>query len=272
MSHALDPRVRSFRARVADAGAAVVLLLAANALTTPHVPWFILPAIPLGVRLARDWGALHASGLGRAALFGARAMHETIAPRGARARASERGAVIGRGPHEPVASAHAATVRLAIADHGAVLEIVHTLGAADRALLPEVEPTATALLERVHALVRLLDSIERDSAPERLARVEARLRAALAEPVGAADRERRIALLEHQRRALAELGARAERARGQLARATLALETLRLDLVRLRAHGVQSLLAEVTQATQQARALSRDIAHALDAAREVREI
>jgi hypothetical protein len=45
---------------------------------------------------------------------------------------------------------------------------------------------------------------------------------------------------------------------------------MRLDLIALRSAGVQSAMDDVLTATQEARALSRDIAHVLDAARQVR--
>ena len=45
-----------------------------------------------------------------------------------------------------------------------------------------------------------------------------------------------------------------------------------LDLVRLRASGVGASIDEVSHATQEARALSRDIAVALEAARDLRAI
>jgi len=52
----------------------------------------------------------------------------------------------------------------------------------------------------------------------------------------------------------------------------LALGNLRLDLIKLRSSGLQSALADVSTATQQARALSRDIGAVLDAASEVKSL
>ena len=48
------------------------------------------------------------------------------------------------------------------------------------------------------------------------------------------------------------------------------LQNMRLDLIALGSAGVQSALNDVTSATQEARALSRDIQIALEAAREIR--
>jgi hypothetical protein len=62
-------------------------------------------------------------------------------------------------------------------------------------------------------------------------------------------------------------GARVAR---QLESAGLALENLRLDLLKLRSSGVQAAIHDVQSATQEARALSREIGHVLEAAEEVR--
>jgi serine/threonine-protein kinase len=58
----------------------------------------------------------------------------------------------------------------------------------------------------------------------------------------------------------------------QMESASLALENLKLDLVRFRSAGVSSALEDVTSATREARAVSRDIGHILDAADEVRRL
>jgi hypothetical protein len=52
--------------------------------------------------------------------------------------------------------------------------------------------------------------------------------------------------------------------------AGLALENLRLDLLKLRSSGVQAAIHDVLSATQEARALSREIGHVPEAVEEVR--
>jgi serine/threonine-protein kinase len=52
--------------------------------------------------------------------------------------------------------------------------------------------------------------------------------------------------------------------------AGLALGNLRLDLIKFRSSGLESALTDVSTATQEARALSREIGAALEAAAEVR--
>jgi hypothetical protein len=46
---------------------------------------------------------------------------------------------------------------------------------------------------------------------------------------------------------------------------------VRFDLLRLRSAGVAAVLGDLTQATQQARSLSRDVDNAIAAAAEIRE-
>ena len=52
----------------------------------------------------------------------------------------------------------------------------------------------------------------------------------------------------------------------------LAMQNVRFDLLRLRSAGVADALGDLTQATQQARALSRDVDAAIVAAGEIRRI
>jgi len=86
------------------------------------------------------------------------------------------------------------------------------------------------------------------------------------------DALRQLTLLRRQRVSVQH----AARERTALARrldnAGLALANLRLDLAKLKSSGLESVLNDVTSATQEARALSADIGSALDAVAEVRAI
>jgi len=52
----------------------------------------------------------------------------------------------------------------------------------------------------------------------------------------------------------------------------LAVQNVRFDLLRLRSAGVAAVLGDLTNATQQARALSRDVDNVIAAAGEIREV
>jgi hypothetical protein len=58
----------------------------------------------------------------------------------------------------------------------------------------------------------------------------------------------------------------------QIDSCVLAMQNVRFDLLRLRSAGIAAVLDDLTQVTQQARALSRDVDHAIAAAGEIREI
>jgi serine/threonine-protein kinase len=51
----------------------------------------------------------------------------------------------------------------------------------------------------------------------------------------------------------------------------LAMQNVRFDLLRLRSADAAAALGDLTQATQQARALSRDVDNAIAAAGEIRD-
>jgi serine/threonine-protein kinase len=169
------------------------------------------------------------------------------------------------GPYGPA-------VRDAVEDRRAVRDTVAALGPADRALLPmgDVVPTLDGLVGRVGELARRLDQVDRDAAPGSLDALDARLAAARADAT-TPDRERTLQLLERQRASLADLAARREALADRLESARLALRNLRLDFLKLRDEGVGAI-AGAGSATQEARALSRELRHALEAAGEVREV
>jgi serine/threonine-protein kinase len=81
-----------------------------------------------------------------------------------------------------------------------------------------------------------------------------------------------LSLLRRQRASLGELEERKTTLKRQIDNASMALRSLRLDMVKLRTLGVGSAIDDVTNATQEARALSIDIGRAIEVADEVRKI
>jgi serine/threonine-protein kinase len=167
-----------------------------------------------------------------------------------------------RGPYGKV-------VRRAASDRAAVEEAVAKLSKVDREMIPDVAPTVDALAERVGALSTTLHRMDSDVTPDSLADLDARIADCEARPQSR-ERDQRLELLQRQRATLNDLVTRRETLMTQLESASLMLQNMRLDLIALRSAGVQSALDDVLTATQEARALSRDIAHVLDAARQVR--
>jgi serine/threonine-protein kinase len=127
------------------------------------------------------------------------------------------------------------------------------------------------LLERASDLARTLYALERDIDTSALERLEVRI-AALEQEAPSADRERRMGLLARQRQTIHDLTARRGVLSSQLESCLLAMQNVRFDLLRLRSAGVAEALGDLTQATQQARALSRDVDAAVAAASEIRKL
>ena len=166
-------------------------------------------------------------------------------------------------------STHGTAVRRAAEERAAILDVVKKLSKADRALLPDVVPTVNALVERVAHLATTLHRLDTDYDPGAASVVEARI--AAAERTDSSTEElREIALLRRQRVSLEHLARQRVTLARQIEHAVLALGNLRLDLLKLRASGLEAGLADVSTATQEARALSRDIGVALEAVGEVR--
>lgn len=274
-SRPLDERITIFRRNLASTGVVVVMLAGINVLTSPQVPWFLFPALVMGASVMRHWSALWAEGVTWKRIF-----QRQQAPLGggaAGAAAIEPGAPVDDpaarlAAPDVLAGTYGDAVRHAAADRATVLAIVGSLGKADRDLIPDVAPTVDALAKRAAAIAEMLHHMHTDVSPDALSQIDTRIDALRLESADAPDHERRLSLLERQRTSLRQLAARRERLVGQLDSVGIALQNLKLDLLRLRSSGVQSVLGDIASATVEARALSRDIEHVLEAADEVRKI
>jgi serine/threonine-protein kinase len=168
-------------------------------------------------------------------------------------------------------SAHGMAIRRAAEERSAILDIVKKLTKAERQMLPDVVPTVHALVERVARLATTLHRLDGDYDPASATRIEARI--AASEGLDSSTEElREIALLRRQRVSLEHLARQRTTLARQIEQGLLALGNLRLDLLKLRASGLEAGLADVSSATQEARALSRDIGVALEAVSEVKAI
>ncbi len=166
---------------------------------------------------------------------------------------------------------HVDTVRLARNDREAILKIMERVPASERKLLPDVVVTVDALLKRAEELARMLHGMSADVDDGALARIEVRIEAVKHHEEGT-ERERQLGLLERQRQALSDLLTRRRRVEEQIESCVLAMQNVRFDLLRLRSAGVAAVLSDLTNATQQARALSRDVDHVIAAAGEIRDV
>ncbi|HEX6574811.1 MAG TPA: hypothetical protein VF042_07545, partial [Gemmatimonadaceae bacterium] len=159
----------------------------------------------------------------------------------------------------------------AVSDRRAIRDLISALSQAEREMLPDVTGTAENLYERIKELGRALHRLDGEIGPDKLADIDARI-AQSENAEGNAENDRRARLLKRQRETLAGLLESRERLSEQYESAGLLLQNLKLDLIRMRSSGLQSGLANVNSATQEARALSREIGYVLAAADELRDI
>ncbi len=281
-SRSLDERVAFFRRRLVGNLATLLMLFGINMLTMPGFWWWLFPALGIGVGLVRRWGALWADGATLKQLFRrgtpAPAPPPLAPPAPAPAGHTLRAPAPPAPPPEPpmvsdavLAGPHGAAVRRAAGDRIVIREVLASLTATERQMLPEIEPTVKALSERIASLATILHSLDADASGANLGALDQRI-ADLRKDPASVERDRRLSLLERQRATVHDLLERRAALVPRLESAGTALHTLRLDLLKLRSAGLDSALGDVTSATQEARALSRDIGHVLEAAEEVRRL
>ena len=255
-----------------------------NLLTSPNHLWFPWVVFGLGIgtfaRVSRLW--VDGIPLGRvfqrqphvarqpdgAAVEASRAHAPATIPAGSIREAPELAGI----PREVIDGPQGAAIREAVNTKAIIADLLAKLSPADRQLLPEIQPTVDALVERICSLAQGLHQLDADASPAAIAQLDRRIADAKAGPADSPDLERRLQLLERQQATLKDLSARRGAVADQLDRASLVLQTMKLDLFKLRSSGLDAKLDATTGATQEARALSTDIGRVLDAANEVRKL
>ena len=265
-------RVKAMRGySVLTLGAAVLAIAGVVvAVDEGAVPLIVSPIVPIymSIKLWRRGRSLRESGLRlrRVLLMPlARRVIPTVSP-----SVTER-AMAKLASREVLDGAHGAAIRRAVEDRAAILEIWKKLSKEERAQLPELEATVNALVERMAGLAQMAERVEQSVDPRLVEEIDARIAATTSE-VATPEVERRLALLRRQRATFNEIVRRRATLAQQIDNVGLALSSLRLDLINLRSSGLQSALADVSTATQEARALSREISAALEAAEELKRL
>jgi hypothetical protein len=257
----LPDRVRKFRGDLFSYGGTSGMLFGINYMTGLDGHWwFVYPVLGMMLAVATEIG---------------RFVGEDNVPL--------KSLFVGPLPQAPVTAAlvdekilegpHASVMRQAVADHRRIHEIAGRLSVSERQLVPEVLETADALYSRVESMAHALRQFETnsESGAERVAELDARI-AELERGAGGADRERKLGLLRRQRDMVAELATSHDRLVEQYESAGLLLQNLSLDLLKVRSLGLNAAAGEINNATQQARALSKEIGYALSAAEELRRL
>jgi tRNA A-37 threonylcarbamoyl transferase component Bud32 len=257
--------VARFRHRLARYASIIGPLMLVNIFVGGGIghPWFVIPALWMGWGLARDYSRLWTAGYSWKDVT-----HRPPAPDALEAKQS-RGSLSAPAPEEM--GPHAPAIEQARSDRAAILAMLERMPKSERKMLPDVAPTVDQLLERATDLARTLHALERDIDSTAIEKLEMRITALEHEPASA-DRERRMGLLSRQRQTMTDLLSRRSALGSQLESCLLAMQNVRFDLLRLRSAGVAEALGDLTQATQQARALSRDVDAAVSAAGEIRRL
>ena len=262
----LSRSVAEFQRRLWSSGGIVAMLWGINAVTSPEVPWAVIPTFGMGLGVMRHAWRVRARGANWRQIFGREAT-PALSPDELR-RLGPEGMAASLVSREVLDGEFGDAVRRAAADRLAVDDVLARLSKAELGMIPDVGSAAQALVERVAGLATTLHRLEQDVSGSSLAALEARIERVRSEPESE-DQARRLMLLERQQATLRELESRRTALHGRLESAQIALANLKLDLFKLRSAGIAAGIADVNNATQQARAVSRDIGHAVEAAREV---
>jgi hypothetical protein len=259
--------VRRFRSQFATYVSVNGGLLLLNIVTGIGSPWFLFVTIPWGIGVASRYGQLWSAGYSwrdvvtRPPARDALPAHGTAGspalPRLPEPKTGDFGLLMPQ-------------IRQMRSDRAAIAKIVERLAPAERALLPDVQPTVDALLGRAEELGRTLNQMEGSVDQRTLDRLDERIHG-LEGQGDDPDTARRLDLLKRQRAMLADLMHRRAKVEAQFESCVLAIQNVRFDLLRLRSAGVGTALGDLTSATQQARALSVDVEAAISAAGEIRQ-
>jgi serine/threonine protein kinase len=234
----------------------------------PQHPWFLVPAAAMGMSLIGSYSKLWQAGYSWRDV-----LHRPDAP-DAVGSGDKRPKIKGiKQIAEPKAAefgAYQARMQQVYKDRGVILSLMSQLSQADKDMLPEIVETTEGLYARAAQLAGTLGSME-SLGIEDTPRIEARLAELKQRPEGE-ERDRQIALLGQQLQRYQELNAQRTQFADRFESCVLAMQNVRLDLMRLRQSGVGAVLSGLTMATQQARALSRDVDIAIGAAAEVKAL
>jgi serine/threonine protein kinase len=264
-----EPRiVQKARAQFASWAAVSLGCLGINVATGITDPWFLFPMFGMGIGVFRNYAQLWQAGYSwRDVLTRPPAPDavETTLVKGTR--------TLGRQlppPRPDEFGSNLGAIQQVQSDRQAILKLLDRLPPSERKMLPEVQQTVNALYERATDLARTLHALDSSMNAGELAQIEDRL-ASLAKEPDDPERARRLGLLQRQRQAIVDIQGRRGQVASHLESCVLAMQNVRFDLLRLRSAGVAAVLGDLTQATQQAKALSRDVDNAIAAAGEIRE-
>ena len=263
-----EPRIiQRVRGQFASWAAVSVGCAGINIATGIDQPWFLFPMFGMGIGLLRSYATLWQSG------YSWRDVLSRPAAADALETTMTKGAKGARAIEPPTAEDYGAQLPAILQVHSdrlAILKLVAKLPTSERKMLPDVQQTVEGLYARATDVARTLHAMDTNLDSEGLAQIDERIAGLSREPDDP-ERARRLTLLQLQRKTIADLRGRRSQVASHLESCVLAMQNVRFDLLRLRSSGVAAVLGDLTQATQQAKALSRDVDNAIAAAGEVRD-
>jgi serine/threonine-protein kinase len=259
--------VQKVRGQFASWAAVTAGCAGINVATGLDQPWFLFPMFGMGIGLMRSYAMLWQSGYSWRDVLSRPPAPDAMETTTLRAGKGGRALVP---PTSEEFGAHVSSVLQVYGDRLAIIKLMSRLPASERKMLPEVQQTADALYARAADLARTLQAMDSNLDSENLAQIDERIAGLSREPDDP-ERSRRLSLLQRQRESIGVLRERRSQVASHLESCVLAMQNVRFDLLRLRSAGVAAVLGDLTQATQQARALSRDVDNAIAAAGEIRE-
>jgi len=264
-----EPRiVQQVRGQFASWAAVSLGCMGINVATGIDHPWFLFPTFGMGIGLLRNYARLWQAGYNWRDV-----LSRPPAPDAMETKLVKGGVRLPRELPRPTYEefgAHLKAIEQVRDDRMAIQKLMDKLPPAERKMLPEVQQTADSLYERAVDLARTLHAMDSNLDTEGLGSIDERI-AALGKEPDDPERARRLSLLERQRQTILDLRGRKTQVGSHLESCVLAMQNVRFDLLRLRSAGVAAVLGDLTQATQQAKALSRDVDNAIAAAGEIRE-
>jgi serine/threonine-protein kinase len=231
-------------------------------------PWSLFVSAAMGWGLLTSYSKLWQSGYSWRDVLARPPAHDAV-----EAKAIGKGGKLPRNLPLPAAKDFGgqwSKVHHAHADRTAIYALLDKLSPEDAKMLPDVAQTVDGLYARATDLGKTLAAMEVNLATGEVPRIEQRMQLLRAEPASE-DRNRREAMLQRQRDTLTEIQKRYDEMRQHFESCVLAIQTMRYDLLRLRSSGIAAVAGELTHATQAAKALSRDVDIAIEAAGEMRE-
>ena len=261
--------VQKVRNRFATWAATTAGVFMINVATGLDGPWFLFVAGGMGIGLAKDYAKLWQAGYSWRDVFNRPVAHDSLDK-----SLKKPGARLSRLLPEPRAAdfgAQLTQMQQALTDRMAIIKLVERLTPGEKAMLPDdVIQTVDGLYERAGELAKTLHSMDTNLDTREILAVDQRMAAIAKEPEDE-EKTRRLALLESKKRKMVELQGRRDQVARHMDSCILAMQNVRFDLLRLRSSDSGSALGDLTNATQQARALSRDVDVAIASAAEVRE-